>query len=76
MRYIIHAGREPLAAPVGGRLAATGAEALLIGREPRVAAVRDRGLELRLTALAEEPLVIRDISAATSLQAEDRSARG
>jgi 2-dehydropantoate 2-reductase len=66
MRYIIH-GAGALGSLVGGRLAATGAEVLLIGREPHVAAIRDRGLELRLTALAEEPLVIRDISAATTL---------
>lgn len=66
MRYIIH-GAGALGSLVGGRLAATGAEVLLIGREPHVEAICDRGLEIRLTALAEEPLVIQDISAATSL---------
>ncbi|NDD64680.1 MAG: ketopantoate reductase family protein [Acidobacteria bacterium] len=63
MRFIVH-GAGALGSLVGGRLAATGAEVLLIGRDPHIAAIAERGLELRLPGSGQ---TIRNLSVSTTL---------
>lgn len=63
MRFIIH-GAGALGSLVGGRLAAAGAEVILIGRDPHIAVIAERGLELRR---ADGREVVTSISARTSL---------
>ncbi|NBO65317.1 MAG: ketopantoate reductase family protein [Acidobacteria bacterium] len=64
MRYVIH-GAGALGSLVGGRLAASGAEVVLIGREDNMARIASQGLELWLD---DSRLIIRNISACTTLE--------
>lgn len=63
MRFVIH-GAGALGSLIGGRLAASGAEVVLIGRDPHMAAIVRHGLRLHL---AGEQRVIRHLTALTSL---------
>lgn len=63
MRFIIH-GAGALGSLVGGRLAASGAEVVLIGRDPHMATIARDGLRLHL---AGKRLVVRQLATLTSL---------
>lgn len=64
MRFVIH-GAGALGSLVGGRLAASGAKVVLIGRDPHIAAIVEKGLELRS---ADGRLLKAALSAFTSLE--------
>ncbi|MFN7623245.1 MAG: ketopantoate reductase family protein [Acidobacteriota bacterium] len=63
MRFVIH-GAGALGSLVGGRLAASGAKVVLVGRDPHIAAIMERGLEIRSP---EDRQIISNLSAYTSL---------
>ena len=63
MRFVIH-GAGALGSLVGGRLAASGAKVVLVGRDPHIAAIKERGLEVRSP---EGRQIISNLSAYTSL---------
>jgi 2-dehydropantoate 2-reductase len=63
MRFVIH-GAGALGSLVGGRLAASGAKVVLVGRDLHMSAIIDRGLEVRS---AEGRQVVRNLSAFTTL---------
>lgn len=64
MRFIVH-GAGALGCLVGGRLAAIGAEVVLVGRQPHISAITDHGLEFSCDGNHK---LVRHISAYTSLQ--------
>ncbi len=70
MRFIIH-GAGALGSLVGGRLAANGAEVVLVGRDPHIDAIVRNGLTLHLSS-SDSPrkdLLVRNLGALTGLDA-------
>ncbi len=63
MRFVIH-GAGALGSLIGGRLAASGAKVLLVGREEHISAISERGLEIRS---ADGRQTVRNLATSTSL---------